>query len=449
MIAKLSKKNKSSIDKKILVIIAVILIIIDLLLLLLIKFGKFESSDIDITEYLQKKFLNKTYNNKATIPPFIKIVHILNDTYFPYLIILIIFNFYTVYDCFILVNVLSLDYIISFCFNLIYFKPPYTYLDKFKNNNKIDVLYCGFGWGFPSEECILMVSFYLALWKIVTNKSSFFNQTQKISKYILLLSIISLIIIYCFGILLMGYYYLSHIVFSALTGLIIYFTVFEFSLIDLLNSNKFILFIKNKCLDYIIRHLIIFVILSLCYIIATFFDDKEEYQYEVCNGMKNKTIFGKSGKFYSYLNGSFTYVILFLSNIFSILGIIIDIKILYKGNISNFSQFNFPQEIEELINNASMGSFSDSINITKETLWNKTSLFISFLRLIIVIIFFVICFIPYFIVKLTDSHICLILFIKFFLPSSLLFLGIFFYFKPILRLMRLTNFTLESILDDR
>ena len=292
-----------------------------------------------------------------------------------------------------------------------------------------------------------MVSFYISLWKIVTTKSVYFNKAQKYAKYILLISIILLIIIYSFGILLMGYYYFSHILFSTLTGLIIYFIIFEFNFLDLLNPNKFTLFIKEKYLHYLVVNLAIFVILAFSYIIATFFKDSKSY--EICDGLKNQKIFSKSGPFYSYLNGAFTYAILFLANIFSIIGIKIDIKLMYNGNISNFYQFNFPQELEELINNASVGSFSDSINITKETLWNKTSLFISFLRLIIVILFFFICFIPYFLVDLTDSHICLILIIKYFLPSSLLFLGIFFYFKPILRLMRLTNFTLESILDDR
>ena len=85
MIAKLSKKKVPSIDKKILIIIAIILIILDIVLLILIKFKEFESSDIDITEYLQKSLLNKTKNNQVNIPAFIKVVHILNDLNFPYI----------------------------------------------------------------------------------------------------------------------------------------------------------------------------------------------------------------------------------------------------------------------------------------------------------------------------------------------------------------------------
>ena len=439
MIAKSSKKNFSSISKKILIIIISLLIIINLILFVFIKSESFKSSDINITKNIQDALINK---NSNSIPFFLKMVHFLNNIHYPYLIIIIIFNFYTTYDCFILINVLSIDYIVIFLFKLLYQKPPY-------NSDEIKIFYCGYGWGFPSEESILMVSLYLSLWRIVSKLSINYNRSQKIIKNFLLFLLILLIIIYCFGILLIGYYSLSHIVFSLLTGLIIYFIMFETNIFNLLNGKEFIYFMKNKFINYIIIHLITFVILSLFYIIQRLNNDDK---YKFCKTINNKIIFFKSGRNNSYIDGSYSFVILFLGNIFAILSIKMDILLIYQGNESNYLQFNFPQEWDDIIDNRSRGSrtsFGESINITKETLWNKTPIFISFLRLIIVILFYGICFIPYFLVELTSSNINIIFFIKFLLPTILLFPGIFFYFKPLLKIMKLTNFTLESILDDR
>ena len=61
MLAKLSKKNISSINNKILLIILIILIIINLILFFLINASKLKSSDMHITEYLQDSLVKKKY----------------------------------------------------------------------------------------------------------------------------------------------------------------------------------------------------------------------------------------------------------------------------------------------------------------------------------------------------------------------------------------------------
>ena len=445
MIAKLSNKRKSSIDKKIIILIMLLLIIIDIILFILIKLEKFKELDIFITKNLQEKLINK---NIQSIPLFIKVVHYINGIYSPYLIITIMFNFFTVYDCFILINILSIDYLVSFCLKIIYSKPTYNYLVENNKQDKITILYCGYGWGFPSEECIVMISFYLSLWKIVCKLSMNFNNTQKIIKKLLLISLIILSVIYCFGILLMGYYFFSHIIFSIITGLIIFLFIFELDYIDLLNPHKFLVFINNKYIHFIILNLIIFIIISIIYIIAKYIPN--DYQDEICKSLEEKKekIF-KSQKYYNYIDSNYFFVVLFLGNIFPILGIKIDISLIYKGNESIYLQSNFPQEWEEIIDSGRHESFAESINITKETLWNRTPLLISFLRLIVVLLFFGICFTSYFLIQFEYSNLLIILSIKILLPIILLLLGIFFFFKPILKLMKLTNFTLESILDDR
>ena len=440
MIAKFQKKNISFLDRKILILIISLLIIANIILFFYINLNNGLNSDSKITKYFQKILMKRNINS---IPIFLRIVHILNNTYSPYFIITIIFNFFTSYDCFILTNILSVDYIITFCLKMIYKKA-----NNGNDENKIIIFYCGYGWGFPSEECILMVSFYLSLWKIISKLSINSNPSQKTIKFLILLSFIILIIIFSFGILLMGYYYLSHIFFSILTGLIIYLIILESNFINLLNGKEFINFIKDKFIQYIIGNLIIFIILSIFYIIEKLNIKNDK---KICTTIDNTKIFFKCGKS-SYIDGSYSFVILFLGNIFAAIGVKLDIQLIYNGNESNYHQFNFPQEWDEIIDNKSRGSrdsLAESIIITKETLWNKTTLFISLLRLIIVLLFFGLCFIPYVLIDLTNSNIFTIYFIKFLLPQIFLYLGIFCYFKPILKLMKLTNFTLESILNDR
>ena len=363
--------------------------------------------------------------------------------YTPYILIAIIFNFYTIYDCFLLINVLSIDYIISFCLKMIYFGPTYRYLiiNNENDNQDVRIFYCGYGWGFPSEECIVLISFYLSLWKISTKLSIYFDNNHKIIKYFLLLFIIMLAFINIFGILLMGYYYLSHIIFSIITGIIVYLVIFESNLINLLDGKEFISFIEDKFILYLIINLSIFVFFSIIFAIERLIGE-DGNKKDKCESIKEKN-------FFNYIDGNFIYAITFLGNIFGIIGIYLDFTCSHSGDKSKFYQLNFPQEWEDLMDSFNRGSFSGSIDITRETIWNKTSIIIYILRLIIILVYCAICFFPYFLINLTNSSIALVLFIKFLFPIILLFLGIFFYFKIFLRLVKLTNRTYESIVDDR
>ena len=442
MIAKLSKKNKSSINRKAFIIVLSLIIIINIILFLFIKFkpNYFIELDIEITKYFQDLLVKRSINST---PLFIKIIHILNDIYIPYILIAIIFNFYTVYDCFLLINVLSIDYIISFCLKMIYFEPSYSNLNINNETNvkDIKVFYCGYGWGFPSEECIVLISFYLSLWKITTKLSIYFDNNGKIIKYILLLFILILALINIFGMLLMGYYYLSHIIFSIITGIIVYLVIFESNLINIFDGKEFIFFIENKFILYLIINLSIFVCFSISFVIEKLIGEDGNKNGK-CKSIDDKNVF-------NYIDGNFTYAILFLGNIFGIIGIYLDFAYTHSGDKSKFYPLNFPQKWENLIDSFNHGSFSDSIDITRETIWNKTSIIIYIIRLIILLVYCGICFIPYLLINLTYSSIALVLFIKFLFPIILLFLGIFFYLKIFLRIMKLTNRTYESIIDDR
>ena len=444
-----SKKHLlSTMRRKVLLIILLILISIEIVLFIFIKNESMRTLDIKITKSLQKFFIteNKEESEESKEHPFLlSLVHVINDLYSPYIILSVIYNFCTVYDCFILVNVLSIDYIFSFIFKIMYNNPGYFFQSK--NEENIKIFYCGYGWGFPSEESIIAVSFYLSIWKICCKLSFKFNQIQKIIKYFFLCLIIMLLLFYNICTLLSGYYFFSHIIFSNIFGLIVYLIFFESNFFNLLDGGEFMNFLDKYNLLYIIINLSLYVIFSgiFFYLRLT---EKEKQKYGICTAEDGNKYFNSSGNYNSYLDGTYCFCMLFLGNIFASTGLILDIKCAYSNNEFVFYQINFPQEFGELMDTKSKSSFSDSIHITRDMTWNNTQISISFLRLFIVLVFCWSCFFPYIFVSLTDTHIVIILTIKIFLPPMLFFLGIFFYLKPILKLMKLTNNTYHSLSDD-
>ena len=433
----------STMRRKVLLIILIILISIEIVIFTFIKLGKIDRIDINIITNLQNKFIIKDEN---AVPILLYIVHILNDIYTPYVWISVIFNFFTVYDCFILVNILSINYIFSFLFKLIYFKPTYKYFDTYEKAKNIQIFYCGYGWGCPMEECITTISFYLSIWKIVTKLSFNYSHKKIVAKFTALFFICLIFFGYNFCNLLMGNYGLSHIIFSAVFGLIVYLIFFESNIFNLFNGEEFMNFIKNYNLLYIIINLSLFVIFSIIYMVLRLTYSKDN-EYKLCINEAEYGNFKKSGKF-SYLDGTFCFNVLLLGNVFSMIGIMMDLKFIYKNNDAAYYQINFPQEYEDLNTTYKKESFNYSINIMKEVEWNNTSVCITLLRLLVVLVFCWVCFFPYIFIDLTENHILLILSIKIFLPPMIFFMGIFFYLKPLLSKISLTNNTLSLISED-
>jgi len=439
-VGKSEKHKLSPIGKKVFFIILIILISLEIILFIFIKNEDLKSLDIDTTKYLQESLFKEDSTNIT-----LKINRYLNDIYTPYFLIAVIYNFFTVYDSFILVNMLSVIYFFSFLFKIIYYKSSYKNYDF--NVKNIEIYYCGLGYAFPSEEMIIAVSFYLSIWKI-SNKLSFkFTKNKKVIKYIFFVLIIGLLFYYNFCTLLQGYYFLSHIIFSIIFGIIVYLIFLESNFFNLLKGNEFMDFIRKYNILYIIINLSLFVVFSLVYIIIRLNIRNNNNKYEICTDEDGKE-FNNSENYYSYLDGTFVFNVLLLSNVFSMVGINLDLKFIYKDNEYAYIQNNFPQEFDELINTKSKGSFGGSIHINQEIVWNGTTLFVSLLRLIFLLVFCWACFFPYIFVHLNNEHITLVLFIKMFLPPMFFFMGIFFYLKPLLKLMRLTNFTLQSISAD-
>ena len=456
MIIKNTTKKHNS---KLSILILIIMSIIDLTLFILIKVECFKNIDINFTNFLQNSLIKIRAGN-TQIPLYLQSIEILNQMYVPYIIILIISNFGRINDVFILFNTLSASFFISTLLKLIYYSPPYdNFIHPPDNQDTPDekfpptlIYYCGNGWALPSTEYIIQINFYLSFWKLICGKNKNTNNNELITKikWMIFSCFIILFILYTIGILLMGYYYMSQIVFSLFIAITIYLLFFHSFNLHETSPKEFVFFISQKARYYLIIYVSLIIVIALIYLFERFIlSQKYGFSYNVCTTINMEKNFDKSGNYYCYIDGSFYYAPIFVGHIFAILGLVCEYKFLFGSNEQNFYQFHFPLDVEQLRESNASISFLNSINIIKETEWNNTSMFISIIRQFSLFLIGGVCLFPYFLIDLENYHIGIILTTNIFLPSFLFSFGLFFYFKQILKPFGLINRTLERVLEDK
>ena len=82
-------------------------------------------------------------------------------------------------------------------------------------------------------------------------------------------------------------------------------------------------------------------------------------------------------------NTFFSFSLIITSNIIPIYGIIYEYKFLFNSSRKNWANFNFEKETNN--ENDNINSLISDITITKSIKWNKTTFFVNFLRLIVLI----------------------------------------------------------------
>ena len=88
----------------------------------------------------------------------------------------------------------------------------------------------------------------------------------------------------------MGYYYLSHIIFSIITGIIVYLVIFESNLINLLDGKEIISFLGDKFTLYLIINLSIFVLCSIIFAIERLIGEDSNKKGK-CTSINDKNFF--------------------------------------------------------------------------------------------------------------------------------------------------------------
>ena len=416
--------------------ISLVLFLLEFLLFILIKTKVFKSMDISIKESLQP-------DNPEEIPTILKIFYNLNKIYIPYAIIILVNNFSNIYNTYNLFNVISIVCYISFILKFIFFKI-------IQNNEDSVIYYCGLGWNLPSTEMMLSVVFCLTIWNIFFMKKDKTqkNKVKNIFKYIVLGLIIVYNVVNLIFLTKMGYYLFSHLIFSALFGVLLYIFLFETNIVKIYNSREFCNFIKHKFECYFLVHISLLIVAFIPYILVRNIKSRHPSECVSIDG----TFYHKNKSAYkTYVDDTFSLISIFFGHFFVFIGIKWELAFKFENDIQNFEQYHFGIDIYDMNSEKDLRyNNTGTIIVATDTEWNNTIWIKSLIRLILSYVLGGICFLPYFFTKRNDKvEFSTIFLVKYFLSFALFSFGVTYLFKIIFRIFKLTNEILGTILNDQ
>ena len=413
--------------------ISLVLFLLEFLLFILIKTNVFKSMDISIKESLQP-------DKPEEIPTILKIFYNLNKIYIPYAIIILVNNFSNIYNTYNLFNVISIACYISCILKFIFFKI-------IQNNEDSVIYYCGLGWNLPSTEMMVSVVFCLTIWNSFFMKKDK-TQKNKLFKYIVLGLIIIYNIINLIFLAKMGYYLFSHLIFSALFGVLLYIFLFETNIVKIYNSREFCNFIKHKFECYFLVHISLLIIAFIPYILVRNIKSRHPSECVSIDG----TFYHKNKSAYkTYVDDTFSLISIFFGHFFVFIGIKLELVFKFENDIQNFEQYQFGIDLYDMNSEKDLRyNITGTIIVATDTEWNNTIWIKSIIRLILSYVLGGICFLPYFFTKMNDEvEFSTIFLVKYFLSFALFSFGVTYFFKIIFRIFKLTNEILGTILNDQ
>ena len=418
--------------------ISIALVSIEFILFILIKLNVFESMDFAI-----KKSLHPGYNNISTlkdisIPKILTIINYLNKIFVPYIIIIIVNNFSNIYYVFNLFNILSINCYISCILKFIFYKI-------IKNDNEGIIYYCGEGWNLPSTEMMISVSFYMTLWNLFFDNKDHLSICKKVLKFTFLGLIIFYNILNLLCLTKIGYYLFSHLIFSAIFGVLIYIFIFKTNIIKKYNPKEFCIFLKKKFEFYSLINIFLLIFPFIPYIIER---NIKSYNPSKCNSVEGTFFYNNNSPYITYVDETFNLISVFFANFFVIGGIKCELGFFFGNNILNFEQYHFGVNIDDLNDDREYKNKSGTIIVTRDTEWNNTSVILSIIRLILTFLLSGVCFLPYVFVN-NEADFSTIFLVKHFLSYALFSFGISFFFKIIFRIFKLSNEILRSIMENQ
>ena len=423
--------------KTLAILLSLLLIVLAFVFQLIYSKNISKDDDIKIVRRLQTELFSR---DSKTIEIFLKIMYYLSNDIVIMGLLCIVYNFSNVYKSFILFNIISFGYFFSSLVKFIYIEKA-----PFNEGEDINIYFCDLGWGLPCSQTLVVVPYYLTIWKIIVTRKN--NQVNKVFKYILLTIILVYIFLLSFANLVNGGHYLNQVIFSLLVGFGLFFLIFEGLNINILDGKEFHSLIKRKLWVYLGFHLLLFIIIFVGYIIQsnTKFDDNS---IQPCSGLLDY-----GGDYFSldlegnehYIKGTFLLSVYIIANFFCYLGVKMEIHYVFDDNYINWMQFNFSSEECE-----TEDTFSTSltISITKDTKWNNTNCISAIIRFIMFLILSAITLIPFFTIP-WNYNFYLIYCLKLGLSLSLFSFGIFFLFKVALTKTNCINGALFSMIQDK
>ena len=325
--------------------------------------------------------------------------------------LLLVYNYCNTFKTFTLIISLIVPLLISQILNIYLIK---TIKDEHDINNELL-----FATGYP-----------LFLWKILSNselgREKFQNSSrsidtvqknQKTKNIIKSLVIVVIFILFQYLIHFILFNDIDKIIFDAIMGLIVYFIFFHIIKIETNNPRQFIKIIEFKLKYYFL----IFLFFNLFFII---------FCIDISNNNEDKNNIIKI-IIYKY---SFTSVVIGI-----ILGTKYEYNIYFEKKLNIWAQYNFESDFEAS-DEEEEESLTSIISSNNKKQWNNTRFFISLLRLIFIIAITFGCLYSFIFLKF-DNFIFEII-MKYILPLNLFSLGLFYWYKLILKYLKVTNILL-------
>lgn len=355
------------------------------------------------------------------------------------LIVLFVYNSANISKSFALIMVCFICNYVSAILKILYHSPFLYYED---DNGSIIPSRCQGGWGNPSENSLTSTCVFLTLWKIVFDCGRL--RFKKNAKIISLICLILLIIIVNLCKLFAGLSSLDQIIFGMTVGFMIFFFIFYVIRIDL-NNGRGLTKIVNFHLFY---YLLINLVLAGGIVLVHFFLSGNNELIEKYNTNITKTIcydkinnISKIHDNLKYDNEAFIICATFFGNIGILIGLKFEYKYMFNSNELNWRQYNFDKE------EGDEESLLSKLSISKETQWNHTTFFFSFLRIIFVALISIIFLLPTLFIPF-NWNLAIILIFKIILPYNLVVFNLFYLNKIILQKLSLTNDSIFTLIND-
>ena len=413
-----------------------------------------------------QKWMDENGLSAEKIPAVYSVLTYTTFNMFYMLMCVLVYNFLNVYKSFILVFSIYFSNYLSTFLSFIYHVPrPYMV------NQLIKPYFAITEWGYPSTQIVTMVAFFATFHKVIFK--------SKLAKDKLALKII---IGLFFGLINLFYIFiqfaggvisLEQIILSVFMGFVVFLTMFCIFEAKVNNAKQFHSFVHFRFLYYLAINVILASFLFLFYLFIVDEEASSIYTLHVdtqFNRLENGTIANSTNitnfknedpsagnkkepnyfqfetvDFFSLNGANFCNAICFLSNIFALIGLKFELYGTYESNFENWKKSNF--ENRDGQTGLKYSIYQDH-QFVKGTQWNHTGGCKTFVRFFVLIILFLLGFIPAIIVQLLNggpgvrnnkgnifSHYLFYIAIPFFYVSF----GMFFFFKFVCRKLKLTN----------
>lgn len=364
-------------------------------------------------------------------------VHLINSNAFYLILCAILYNFINIYKIFILsMTVFSANYISSTLSYIFQSPKPYMAFYKIKSAVIFNE------WGSPNNQIVVLVSFNLSLYKVLTSNK--YMEKKIWAKIILIILLIVYSFIDIFLLFASGNCTYNHIVISLFMGVVIFMVIFYSFKVDLKKPKQFYDFIKFNILYYLVINALLFAFPILLIIFMKNEGDqdyyktngKEQVERMPSNDFTNKYC-GYRNKFYLDY-GNFCNVFCFLMNIIAFFSVKADFHFIYQDNYKSWNERNFEKPKVEIVN-LDQSAQNDEYSHIDESQWNHLGLCINFIRLIILIVIIFLLFVIFIWANTWSKSQFYSFIVLIIIPMTIHVFGTFYLYKIILSKLKLTR----------